>query len=371
MRIAKKPRWRCLYNLCLVACPPTGVPCVVEYGHKNPQLVGRYTMMQTKKLGRTNLSIPALGLGCVTFGREIDKASSFAVMDHAMALGVTLFDSAEGYGGGNARQYRRKNLNVDDEREVTGEMHSSELIVGRWLRERKCRGRVFLCTKMLPPNQPDNIERAVGASLERLSIDCIDLFMLHTWDDDAPIGETLDALTQQVRNGRVRCVGASNITAEQLTESLACSEAHGYARFDAVENNYNLSCREPEQDVLPVCGLKNVSFIAYSPLGGGFLTGKYTPDRGALPAGTRFDVLPGHCDAYFSDRNFRVVQRLRKLSESIGQSMAHLAAAWAVTNDLVACTLFGARKLEHLDNAVAALNTGLDPALRTEMAEWE
>ena len=324
-----------------------------------------------KQLGRTDQTIPDLGLGCVTFGREIDQDAAFELMDHAVARGMTLFDSAEGYGGGNARQYRRDNLDAHDEREVSGEMSSSELIVGRWLRATGRRDEITICTKMSPPNDPERIEQAVGDNLERLGVDCIDLYMLHGWDDDTPIAETLDALSDQVRSGRLRHLGVSNVSGEQLTQSLECSQAHGYERFEAVENNYNLGCREPEEDLFSICAQQQVSFIGYSPLGAGFLTGKYTPDREALPTGSRFDVIPGHCDVYFSERNFRIVESLRRKSEELGQSMASLAAAWVVSSNRVDCTLFGGRKIEHLDSALAALANGLDPALRAEMSAWE
>ena len=112
---------------------------------------------------------------------------------------------------------------------------------------------------------------------------------------------------------------------------------------------------QAEEDVFPICDEHEVSCITYSPLGAGFLTGKYTPDRDQLPAGTRFDVIPGHCDVYFSDEGFRVVEQLRARSKSIGLSMAYLVGAWATSSPHVACTLFGARTSDHVDNALAAL----------------
>lgn len=327
--------------------------------------------MEIRKLGRTDISIPALGLGTVTFGREIDEETSFRMMDCAMENGLTLFDTAEAYGGGNAREYRRQNMNVDDVRETTGEMHSSELIVGRWLRERNCRDQIVLCTKMSPPNPPDNIDRAVRDSIERLGVDCIDLYYLHSWDDDTPIDESLDALSRHVEAGRVRSIGCSNFTGEQLQAMLDSAAEHGYARPEAIQNNYNLACRDPEPDVFRICQENGVSFIAYSPIAAGFLTGKYTPDRDSLPAGSRFAVIPGHCDVFFTDRNFRIVEQLREKSEQTGQTMATLASAWVTSSPNVACTLFGARKIDHLLSGVAACESGIDAPLRAEMSAWE
>ena len=326
--------------------------------------------MQRRRLGRTDLSIPALGLGCTTFGREIDDDTSFKIMDHALECGLTLFDTAESYGGGNANQYRRAYLGVDDVREVSDEMHSSELLIGRWLRERNCRDQIIVCTKVGPGNHPQNIARAVRDSSERLGVESIDLFMLHAWDEHVPISESLDALTQQIRAGRVRSIGCSNFTGVQLAESLQCSDQHGFARFEAIENVFNLASADAEQDVFRICAQQEISFIAYSPLAAGFLAGKYTPDRNVLPPGSRFDVIPGHCDVYFSPHNFRVVEQLRQKSEQTGQPMVFLAAAWVTSCPQVSCTLFGARRLAHLNNGIAAFEKGLDPRLRAEMTSW-
>lgn len=323
--------------------------------------------MQQRRLGRTELSIPALGLGCTTFGREIDEQTSFQIMDHALEHGLTLFDTAESYGGGNARRNHRGSSGTDQERVVSDEMHSSERIIGRWLRKRKCRDQIVVCTKVGPGNDPQNITRAVRDCCDRLGVETIDLFMLHVWDEAVPIDESLDALTQQVRAGNVRAVGCSNFTGQQLAASLQCSEQNGFARFEAIENIYNLVNTTAEQDVFSVCAQHEVSFVSYSPLGAGFLTGKYTPNRNQLPHGSRFDVIPGHCEIYFSSHSFRMVEQLRQKSEEMGQPMALLAAAWVTSCPHVSCVLFGARKLAHLDNAISALKQGIDPRLRQEL----
>ena len=213
-------------------------------------------------------------------------------------------DTAEAYGGGNARVYRRDKLDADDVREVSGEMHSSELTLGRWIRARGCRDDVVVCTKVNGGNAPENIARAVRDCSERLGINRIDIFMLHVPDDKVPIDESLDALNAEVSAGRVGIIGCSNFSGGQLREALEASRRHNLARFEVIENHYNLAHREAETDVFPACAERDVSFIAFSPLGAGFLTGKYTRDRQQLPPGTRFDVIPGHCDVYFSDDHF-------------------------------------------------------------------
>ena len=310
--------------------------------------------MQYRPLGRTDTIISAIGLGCATFGREIDEDMSRRIMDDAVERGITFFDTAEAYGGGNARAYRLSQLEVDDVRETTGEMSSSECIIGRWLRDRGCHDRVTICTKVSTGNELENIDRAVRDSCERLNVSAIGMFMLHTPSATVPIGESLSALNDQVTRGRVTAIGCSNFSGTQLREALDASRVNKLARFQAIENIYNLADPSAGEDVFALCAEQGVSFITYSPLGAGFLTGKYTPDRNKLPSGTRFDVIPAHCDVYFNERGFAAVEKLRVKSQSLGLPMAYLAAAWATSSPHVTCTLFGARKCEHLVNGITA-----------------
>lgn len=304
------------------------------------------------------MNLSRIGLGCATFGREIDEEMTFRVLDYALENGITFLATAEGYGGGNAQAYRRTQLHIEDVRETSSEMHSSELIIGRWFQSRGTRGTVTLSSKVSSGNSPENIQQAVAGSLDRLGVDSIDLYMVHSPDPKVPFEETLDALNREVEAGRVKAIGCSNHSGEQLKEALAISRKNGWARYEAIENNYNKIYREAETDVFPICEAETVSFIGYSPLGAGFLTGKYSPDPNQLPKGTRFDVIPGHVDVYFSDKAFQIVEALKTESETTGVSMVQLAARWALRHPTVHCTLFGARKVEHLDNALTALAAG-------------
>ena len=195
--------------------------------------------------------------------------------------------------------------------------------------------------------------------------------MVHNYDDEVPLDETMDALNRTVADGRVQTLGCSNFTGAQLRDTLAISAANGYARIEIVENIYNLARPEEERDSMLVCTGEEITFLAYSPLGAGFLAGKYTDDRDALPARTRFHVIPGHCDVYFSERNFRVVERLRAKAAELGESMVYLAAAWVVANRSVGSTLFGARTTTHIETALRAYAEGIPAELRTEMADWD
>ena len=181
----------------------------------------------------------------------------------------------------------------------------------------------------------------------------------------------MDALNRAVADGRAQALGCSNFTGAQLRDALAISAANGYARMEIVENIYNLARPEEEQDSMLVCADEDVTFLAYSPLGAGFLAGKYTADRDDLPERTRFHVIPGHCDVYFSERNFRVVEKLRAKAAELGESMVYLAASWVVANRSVGSTLFGARTIAHLDNALRAYHEGIPAELHAEMSAWD
>ncbi|MFN7919939.1 MAG: aldo/keto reductase [Bryobacteraceae bacterium] len=311
--------------------------------------------METRTLGKSGLRCGRIGLGCATFGREIDQDQAFRIMDHAVEHGISLFDTAEAYGGGQARAYRKNQFGTEDEREVSGEMHSSEKIVGRWIRSRGARDKIVLLTKVTANFTPAHVREALAASLERLQTDVIDLYLYHQFDANSPVAEAAEAADEGVRRGFVRAAGCSNYTGAQLTAALDEARARSFARFEVVENNYNLAIRDIETDLLPVTQRESIGVITYSPLGAGFLTGKYTADRNAFPKGTRFDVIPGHADVYFSDHNFAVVENLRKASEQSGIPATKLAMAWVLRNPSVDVVLVGARTIAHLDNALSAL----------------
>ncbi|MBK9169484.1 MAG: aldo/keto reductase [Bryobacterales bacterium] len=298
-----------------------------------------------------------IGLGCATFGREIDEASAWTVMDAALERGVTLFDTAEAYGGGQARTYRRDRLGIDDTREVSHEDHSSECVLGRWLKERGCRGRIMLCTKVTRGFTRQHVREALDASLRRLGTDFVDVFYYHQFDPGSEPEEAAAALDEAVSSGKARFAGLSNYTAAQMA-GMPCH---------VVQPIYNLVKREVERDLLPYCRQHGIGVVTYSPLGAGFLTGKYTPDRTALPAGTRFHVMPGHADVYFTETNFAAVAGLARLAERTGVPQSRLALAWVLSNPDVGCMLVGARHTGHLDQALEASRLALPAELKTEL----
>ena len=325
----------------------------------------------SRRLGQSPLQVSPVGLGAVTFGREIDEETSRRILDYAVEKGITYLDTAESYGGGNAREYRKKRFNVEDVREKSGEMSSSERILGTWLKDRNCYDQVTVCSKCSTGNSPENLRRAIRDSVERLQMQPIDVYLLHNYDTSVPLDETLAALADAQNAGLIGVAGCSNFDSSQLADSLRIAREHHYPQMQLVEPIYNLARPEHAQDLFPLCRQETLGITSYSPLGAGFLTGKYTTDdRSRLPQDTRFFILPGHCDIYFSERNFRVVEQLRRKAEALGVTMADLAMRWAMANTDVTVTLIGARRTDHIDSAVQAATTGMDQDLWQEMAAW-
>jgi aryl-alcohol dehydrogenase-like predicted oxidoreductase len=326
--------------------------------------------LEKRQLGKTGIQVSRLGLGCTTFGREIDEAASGRVMEAALDFGLTLFDTAEAYGGGQAQQYRRNAFGVNDVREVSSELHSSEKIIGRWLKTSGNRSRITLQTKVTTNFTHQHVREAVDASLQRLQTDWIDLYLFHSFDAKTPLEEGLEAMTRSIDQGKIRAGGCSNFSASQLQQSLEISKHGGCRRLEEVQPPYNLVAREIEADLLPLCERENIGVVVYSPLAAGFLSGKYQPDRAAIPKGSRFDVIPGHADIYFNEQNFDVVEKLRRKSEQSDVSMVRLAMGWVLQKKNITSVLVGATSVHHLENAVAALEMPFPKEWIDEMDEW-
>ncbi len=298
--------------------------------------------MEHHTLGRTDLRVSSIGMGCVTFGREIDEQTSFAVMDRALEHGITLFDTAEVYAAGR-----------------------SEEILGKWITARKTRDQIVLATKVAGSLTREHVMTSAETSLRRLQVDTLDLFQLHRWDPEAPLEETLEALHDLVASGKVRYVGASNYAAWQLCKALWKQDVNGWIRLESVQESYSLVAREIEREMLPLCADQQVGVIGYSGLGAGFLTGKYRQGQ-PIPADTRFDTVPGHHEPYFTEAGFRVLEWLRSRAAELGQPMARLALAWVIGRPGIASVLIGARSPAHIDQAIDAAALSLSDELRAE-----
>ena len=325
--------------------------------------------LMQRSLGRSGLKVSRLGLGCATFGREIDEERAFALMDYALDHGITLFDTAEAYGGGQAKAYRREKLGVDDSREVSDEMHSSEKIVGRWLRDRGARDRITLVTKVTTHFTREHVREALEASLQRLQTGWVDLYLYHRHDPSVTAADANAAMDAVIEAGLARAAGCSNYSAAQLQAALESGRHGRRSRFEAVEFGYNLI--QSQSELFSLAEREELGILAYSPLAAGFLSGKYVPDRGAVPKGTRFDVIPGHADVYFSERSFRRVTLLHEMAARIGLPPLQLAMAWVLDHPLVTTVLVGARTEAHLTNALDAAKVRFDPEWRQEIAGWD
>jgi 1-deoxyxylulose-5-phosphate synthase len=295
-------------------------------------------------LGRSALRVSRIGLGGVTFGRETDAETSFAIMDRALECGITLLDTAEAYAAGR-----------------------SEEVMGQWMADRRSRQRIVLATKVTPPLRRERILNSAEASLRRLRTDCVDLFQLHAWDNDAPLEETLAALDALVQAGKARYVGCSNLAAWQLCKALWRQDAHGLARMESVQPNYNLLVRDIERELLPLCADQEIGVLSYSPLGGGFFTGKYVQGS-AVPKDSRLDIVPGMQPIYLHESGYRVLAGLRAQAEESGFSTTLLALAWVIGHPEITSTLIGARSVEHVEQAIAAEALGMSPELRAKLS---
>ena len=312
--------------------------------------------MQHVRLGRTGLRVSRICLGTMTFGLQVDEPASRAILDRATDLGVTFLDTADVYPlGGDLTTAGR-----------------TEEILGRWLQGQ--RQNYVVATKCFGPmgtnpwdmgNSRRHIMDAIDASLRRLQTDYVDLYQLHFDDPGVPLDETLGALDDLVRAGKVRYIGCSNFLAYRLARALGRSEALGLARFDSVQPRYNLIFREFERELLPLCLEEQIGVIPYNPIAGGMLTGKHDRSQ-APPEGTRFmlgNAAQTYQDRYWHDNVFDTVDELQKLASEAGLPLATLAVAWTLQHPAITAPIVGASRPDQLDATVAAVDTPLDADL--------
>ena len=307
--------------------------------------------------------MPVLGLGAATLGREINEKDSLHILDTAFALGFRHFDTAEAYGGGNARAYRKNVLGVDDVRETTATMHSSEILLGQWVRDRRLRGELQIASKVSSGFRSADVTAALERSLDRIGLDSLDLYYLHSIPKDIPLEEPLHAMKAARYAGRIRALGVSNATAEQLKQARQAATSIEYC-----QNAYNLAQAAQSQAALDYCTEQGIRFVGYSPLAAGFLTGKYGARGESVPKGTRFDVIPGHQDVYFQEEAFQALARLEAASAKTGVPKHLLAMAWVLRHSELAIVLVGATKVEHLHNALSAQQLAADEALWPQLS---
>jgi aryl-alcohol dehydrogenase-like predicted oxidoreductase len=316
--------------------------------------------MEQRRLGTTGVEVTRIILGCgnfggvgsapAFFGQGESEEEAFALMDAAWALGVRAFDTADAYGGGR-----------------------SETWIGRWLAARG--HRPVLATKVFNSVTGDpadrglsreRILRQIEGSLERLGVERVDLYLIHAPDPDTPLEETLRAFDELVRSGKVGAIGASNVDGAYLEEALAISEREGFVRFEWVQNSHSLLEREAESGVLPFCAEHGLGFTPFSPLAGGWLTGKYGRGR-PYPEGSRMTLRPEPYLELENEAVYRGLERLATAAAKRGVDTATLAFAWLFSNPDVTAVVVGPRRPGHLEPARRALELELTSAERAEI----
>lgn len=307
--------------------------------------------MEHRRLGTSGLKVPTLCLGTMTFGEVDEKSMMYkagcsegtarAIMSRALELGIDFFDTADVYGPDGL----------------------SERIVGQWMADEGTRDRVILATKFrfrmgAGPNGTGasryHIVRAAEDSLRRLRTDRIDLYQIHMQDIDTPEEETLRALDDLVRAGKVLYLGASNYAAYRLVDSLWTSREQRLERFVALQAQYSLVVRELEREHVPLCREHGLGILPWSPLAGGFLSGKYRRGE-APPEGARLEVKRARYALYDNERNWHILDVLDEVARETGHDVAQVALAWLLAKPGVTSVIFGARSLAQLEaNAAAA-----------------
>lgn len=312
--------------------------------------------MEYRRLGDTGLMVSELCLGCMTFGREASEEDSKRLVDRFLDAGGNFIDTADVYSKG-----------------------VSEEITGRTIKG--VRDDVVLATKVyFPMGEGPNdtglsrkhVTQGCEDSLRRLGTDYIDLYQVHCWDSATPLKETLSALTDLVRSGKVRYIGVSNFTGWQLVKSVCLSEANGLERFVCLQPQYSLVERNIEREILPICLEEGLGVIPWSPLGGGFLSGKYRREE-EPPEGSRISEavasMEEHWDRRATERNWRALDVVGRISEETGKSYAQISLNWLLRQDGVTAPIIGARTLEQLEDNLGASGWILDEEQVEELSD--
>jgi aryl-alcohol dehydrogenase-like predicted oxidoreductase len=301
--------------------------------------------IERRQLGRSEVTIPRVSLGCGNFGgigsapelfgQGLTDDEAFALMDAAFEIGIDHFDTADAYGGGR-----------------------SERAIGEWMRRRGVRPTIT--SKTFNPMEsgadsglaPERIVRQAESSLERLGVERIDVYLAHEFDPHVPVADTVGAFEELQSAGRIRAYGVSNFNADQLAAALQAGTPA------AIQNEYSLLTRGDEAGVLPLCAREHVAYLVFSPLAGGWLTGKYR--RGAaFPAGSRMTQRPGPYAPFTTDATFDRLERFSQMADDTGRSMAGLALAWLLADDRVSQVVVGPGRPEHLAPVREALENPL------------
>ncbi len=306
--------------------------------------------MKYKVLGRTGVLVSELCFGTMTFGSEADETEATRMFNRCREAGVNFFDCSNNYSGGRAEE-----------------------ILGRLIGT--CRDEVVITTKVSQRTGKDvnamgssrrHIMLAVEQSLARLKTDRIDIYFIHQFDPFTAIDETLRALDDLVRQGKVLYLGVSNWAAWQIAKTLGVSEKNGLARFECVEPMYNIVKRQAEVEILPLAEAEQLGVIPYNPLGAGLLTGKYT--GGSKPQGGRITEKDMYNKRYSNPLYYEIADKFVSYAKGIGVKPATLAISWVKSHPAVTAPIIGARNVENLEDSLAAKDFTLAPEVREAIA---
>jgi 1-deoxyxylulose-5-phosphate synthase len=302
-------------------------------------------------LGKSGLKVSRICLGTMTYGSPkwrawvLDEQGSRPFLKHALELGINFFDTADMY-----------SLGVSEE------------ILGRAIKDFAKRDEVVIGTKVYWPmsDRPNDkglsrkhILETFHASLKRLGTDYVDLYQIHRWDYETPIEETMETLNDLVRSGKVRYIGASSMFAYQLANSFRVAERHGWTKFVSMQNHYNLIYREEEREMIPFCKEEGLAIIPWSPLARGFIAGNRKANFDGETARAKTDSYAHQL--YYTESDFKIADRVVELARKRTVKPAQIALAWMLNKNHITAPIIGASKMEHLDDAVNALDIQLNP----------
>lgn len=308
--------------------------------------------MEYAKLGNTDIEVSKLCVGCMSFGKvgtmhdwTLNEEESEKVIQHALNLGINFFDTANGYSAGTSEEY-----------------------LGKAIRNNIARDKVVIASKVYFNEgrlSKEAIHREIDGTLKRLGTDYLDLYIIHRFDYETPIEETMEALNDLVKAGKVRALGASAMYGYQFHNMQLVAKEHGWTPFSTMENHYNLLYREDERELIPICKQMNVSLMPYSPLAAGHLT---RPSWNSDSLRSRTDrVAMGKYDR-MEEQDLKVVQRVHELAQKHQCKMSQIALAWHWAKDVTA-PIIGATKPQYMDDAAEAMNIHLTPEEVTYLEE--
>jgi aryl-alcohol dehydrogenase (NADP+) len=306
--------------------------------------------MQYVNLGKTGLKVSRLCFGMMTYGSKtwrqwiLEEEEAKPFIGRALEAGINFFDTADVYSLGEServtgnllRHFGVKRENVVVATKVNGQM--SDDVNDKGLSRK-------------------HILDSIDKSLKRLQMDYVDLYQIHRWDYDVPIEETMEALNDVVRAGKARYIGASSMFAWQFARALHVSEKHGWTRFVSMQNHYNLVYREEEREMIPLCMDEGIGLIPWSPMARGFFAGDRQREGGGTTTRSKSD--PFASELYFREEDFIVAERVQEIAKTRGVTGSQIALAWMLNKSHISAPIIGASKLEHLDQAIAALEIKL------------